>query len=327
MATSQKDYFDLAGVLMRRAGVVQPRVWVFVVDAHNAEDLRDLDHVDQIIWGSNPNTRRGDLVLMYRTAPYSDIPYIFQAESAPWRATRSDGTDMAFAIRLCGKIRLERPVKRSHLQAASSGLSDWSFIRMAQGIMQHKDDLTAKGVWKRLRRLIVSQNPSCAHALGSLEGMSVSGARHARRPSLGNRKLRVFVSYAREDLPTIKRLAGKVRKLKWVDPWIEIENLVAGSEWTKMIEGQIRRCDAVMICVSPRMKNGYQRKEIRLALEVQDRQPLGATFVLPVMLAECELRGRLARYQYAELFKRGGFAEVVKSLTNRRTFLAEIGWR
>jgi hypothetical protein len=43
-----------------------------------------------------------------------------------------------------------------------------------------------------------------------------------------------------------------------------------------------------MICVSPRsiMKNGYQRKEIRLALKVQDSQPFGATFVLPIMLAE-----------------------------------------
>jgi hypothetical protein len=41
-----------------------PRVWVFVVDSRNREDLRDLDHLDGILWGANPNARRGDLVLM-----------------------------------------------------------------------------------------------------------------------------------------------------------------------------------------------------------------------------------------------------------------------
>jgi hypothetical protein len=59
------------------------QVWIFMVDSRNSEDLRDLDHLDAILWGANPHTKRGDLVLMYRTAPYSDIPYVFVAGFDP----------------------------------------------------------------------------------------------------------------------------------------------------------------------------------------------------------------------------------------------------
>ena len=36
-----------------------------MVDSRNHEDLRDLDHLNEILWGANPNAAKGDIVLMY----------------------------------------------------------------------------------------------------------------------------------------------------------------------------------------------------------------------------------------------------------------------
>jgi hypothetical protein len=42
-----------------------PRVWLFMADGRNTQDLRDLDHLDAILWGANRHARRGDIVLIY----------------------------------------------------------------------------------------------------------------------------------------------------------------------------------------------------------------------------------------------------------------------
>ena len=57
-----------------------------------------MDHLDKILWGANPNTCKGDLILMYRTAPYSDIAYIFSARSALRPTRRSDAADTPYVI-------------------------------------------------------------------------------------------------------------------------------------------------------------------------------------------------------------------------------------
>src|SRR5438477_12658020 len=93
-----------------------PRVWIFMADSRSTEDLRDLDHLEAILWGSNPNARRGDLVLMYRTAPYSDIPYVFVAGSDPRPTRPQDRADTTHVIELVEKIRLVQPVSLAQIK-------------------------------------------------------------------------------------------------------------------------------------------------------------------------------------------------------------------
>jgi hypothetical protein len=107
-------------------------VWIFVVDSGNKQDLSDLDHLDGILWASNPNTRKGDLVLIYRTAPYSDLAYVFTAATDPRKARRSDRVDASHVVQLTDKIRLLRPVKLSRIKSTPA-LAKWSFAGTVQG--------------------------------------------------------------------------------------------------------------------------------------------------------------------------------------------------
>jgi hypothetical protein len=114
-----------------------PRIWIYMVDGQNSEDLRDLDHLDGIIWGANPNTQKGDLVLMYRTAPYSDIAYIFRAQSQPREDTKPKISAMPYVIELGEKIRLQQPLSLRQIKA-NRALTTWSFARNQQGAMRMK---------------------------------------------------------------------------------------------------------------------------------------------------------------------------------------------
>jgi hypothetical protein len=122
------------------------KAWIFMADGRNESDIRDLDHLDEILWGSNPNAREGDLVLMYRSAPYSDIAYVFSAKSNPRPTRTEDQADSAYVIELANKTRLEKVITLKEIRRDAS-LSGWTFGRYQQGVMRRKKDLTEEGIW------------------------------------------------------------------------------------------------------------------------------------------------------------------------------------
>lgn len=312
------------------------RVWIFVVDSRNGDDLRDLDHLDAILWGSNPNARRGDIVLMYRTAPYSDIPYVFTAASDPRPTRRSDRADTDYVITLAQKIRLLRPVTLGDIKNTAA-LSRWSFARNQQGVMRRRHDVAEEGAWKPLRGLLVLRNRYAADAIRRLERHAVSPARSSSPKSMpvtrrtsanadrGNlRHLSVFLSYGSEDIQRVSRLYSRLRKEKWIDPWLDKIRLVGGDNWEEEIEKALISSDAMVICLSPRSvrRIGFVNTEIGRALRLQDQQPEGTTFILPAKLEACEAPARLSKWQYVELFKRHGFRDLLTGLRKRAWFLA-----
>ena len=52
---------------------MEQRVWLCYTSGKNTEDLKDLDHLDSVIWGANPNSKKGDLILMYRKEQYREL--------------------------------------------------------------------------------------------------------------------------------------------------------------------------------------------------------------------------------------------------------------
>lgn len=298
-----------------------------MVDAKNSVDLRDLDHLDGILWGSNPNTRKGDLVLMYRTAPYSDIAYIFRAQSEPREKTQADQADMPYVIELGDKIRLQHPVTLKQMKA-NRALAEWSFARHQQGMMKRKKDIREEGYWKPLRNLIITRNKGLRTLIKRLEGQSQAQSLAKRTSSRMIRRLpqiRVFLSYSSGDRAKVHKLYRRLRSEKGIAPWIDKENLGAGDEWEPKIENEIRSSDAVIICLSSSSirKAGVVQQEIRWALKVADRQPEGTTFIIPVKLEKCEIPGRLSRWQYVELFKPGGYQDILTGLRGRASYLQE----
>jgi hypothetical protein len=311
-----------------------PKVWVFVADSRNNNDLSDLDHLDEILWGSNPNTRKGDIVLMYRTAPYSDIAYVFSATSDPRPTRPADRADMKYVIELGEKIRLSNPVTLKELRK-DSRLSHWSFARHQQGVMQRTKDIKQEGFWKNLRAMIVKRNSMLSEVLAELEG-SQKSSRGMKSTLLGRgrpakkaaqRQLRVFISYASPDVEKVRRLYRKLRREGGLDLWFDRESLIPADNWQDEITRAIRSSDIIVICLSARsvLRPGFAQREIRWALEIADEQPEGTTSILPVKLEPCKVPDRLARAQYAELFSKGGYERLVAGLRKRSAFLEETG--
>src|ERR1700754_2995075 len=66
---------------MAKAAPRERKVWLYMADGRQLGDLARLDSAGFDTWKGNPQTRSGDLILMYRTAPYKDLVYVFLAVS------------------------------------------------------------------------------------------------------------------------------------------------------------------------------------------------------------------------------------------------------
>ena len=56
------------------------------------------------------------------------------------------------------------------------------------------------------------------------------------------------------------------------------------------------------------------QKEIVIALDAAEERPEGAVFIIPVLLEECQLPSRLAKWQSVRLYETEGYAKLVWGL-------------
>ena len=319
---------------------MEQKVWIAMTDGRNNEDIRDLDHLNNLIWGANGNARKGDLILMYRTAPFSDIAYVFKAQSDARRTKPEDKADTSFVIRIGNKIRLGSPIKLRELKNDPI-INNWSFARNQQGALRRKRDIKEEGYWQELRKLILSVNLSIKQLLASLDSsmksrslrpVSLIRQSPSMRVTTDNRlerlkevddvsKLQVFISYASEDCISVEKLFEKLSGKRRFELWMDTKKLVAGVDWKTKIANTISSVDAMIICLSPISvgKIGIVQKEIVWALEIADQQPEGTTFILPVKLEECEMQKRLSKWQCVRFPEE--FNNLVAGLNERAKFL------
>jgi hypothetical protein len=123
-----------------------------------------------VLWGANRHTRAGDVVLMYRTAPYSDIAYLFRAEGDAREAEQTATWRWDYAVDLGEKVTLERPLRLAEIRAHPD-LAEWGLARTPQGAMRRRTDIREEGYWEALRGLLVAWNPALAEPLAEWEGL------------------------------------------------------------------------------------------------------------------------------------------------------------
>ena len=279
-------------------------------DARNTEDMSDLDHLDALLWGANPHTRRGDLVLMYRTRPFRDIAYVFRAASNPRPTRPDDRADTKYVIDLDQKIALPAPIRRAELRRR---FKTWGFVRHARGQMRRAEDLVAEGVWPALNDLIARRN----HGL-DVERWA-SGAAIDEASGFRWHRLRVFFSYARDDKRRAQRIYTALTRLRGVDVWRDDERIAPGVAWERMVRRAIEVSDVVVICLSRRAlrAGGYVRREINLALRAADARS-GNMSIVPVKLEPCAPDPRLRRWQWLSLSRDGdGLLRLLQTVRQR----------
>jgi len=92
------------------------KVWLYMVDGRNSDDLAILDSRGFDRWRGNPGTRAGDLIVMYRSAPFSDIAYVFVAASNAWATPGEKGWPWKYAVEIADGFRLQRVIKLDELK-------------------------------------------------------------------------------------------------------------------------------------------------------------------------------------------------------------------
>ena len=134
-----------------------------------------------------------------------------------------------------------------------------------------------------------------------------------------NNRIRVFLAYAEEDRATVKHLYDELQKAGF-EPWMDIAKLMPGQNWPRAIQQAIDVTDFILVNFSHRSvgKRGHFQCELRHALEVAERMPLGEIFLVPVRLSECDVPNEIARTtQYIDLFP--DYEAGFKALTNMMT--------
>ncbi|MBK8782855.1 MAG: TIR domain-containing protein [Anaerolineales bacterium] len=134
--------------------------------------------------------------------------------------------------------------------------------------------------------------------------------------------LKVFLSYASQDKPSVRELSVHLAGEGWIDTWQDEKNLLPGQDWRVKIEEAVEDADVVIIVLSQHSvsKEGYVQKELRYAREIALEKPEDAIFLIPLRLDECEVPRGLRFYQWVDYFddkKDASYLALVASLKIR----------
>ncbi len=129
---------------------------------------------------------------------------------------------------------------------------------------------------------------------------------------------KVFISYAREDYDSAKRVYSELQ-YRGFGVWLDRESLLPGQDWQAAIEKAIRESDCFIALLSTGAvkKRGYVQKEIRQALDVLDQIPEHHVYLIPARLDDCQPSHRsLLRIHWVDLFPNWstGMEKILRTL-------------
>lgn len=121
---------------------------------------------------------------------------------------------------------------------------------------------------------------------------------------MNSSKIRIFISYAKEDAKVANRLY-KDLKQAGLDPWLDVKSLLPGNKWENTIKQTIRSSNYFIALLSSNSvtKRGFVQKEIKEALNFLDEFPEQEIFIIPVRLNECiPSHERLRALHWVDMF-------------------------
>jgi TIR domain len=116
--------------------------------------------------------------------------------------------------------------------------------------------------------------------------------------------VRVFISYAREDLDRAKTLYDDLTRVG-INVWLDKISLLPGQKWKTAIREAIEKSRYFIALLSRNSieTRGYIHKELKEALDVLDTFPPQAIYVIPARLDDCDLSYQeLRKINYVDLF-------------------------
>ncbi|HJQ33434.1 MAG TPA: TIR domain-containing protein [Pyrinomonadaceae bacterium] len=156
-----------------------------------------------------------------------------------------------------------------------------------------------------------------AKLINSIERSIEQGKEKKNKIQQGEEKknVRIFLAYQNEDRKRVEDLFHKLTAKGFI-PWMDVYSAAKG-KWEPQGQKAIGESDFFLACFSPgslRKKQSVFRKELKLALKIQEELFIGEVFIIPVKLTDCEIPEEFWQFQYVNYFEKGGFAKLVKML-------------
>ncbi|NJL60111.1 MAG: toll/interleukin-1 receptor domain-containing protein [Desulfobacteraceae bacterium] len=134
--------------------------------------------------------------------------------------------------------------------------------------------------------------------------------------------MKVFISYAREDIETAGKLYHDLKQAG-ISPWMDKEDILIGENWKVAIRQAMKESSYFLALLSSNSlsKQGYVQKELKMALDILSEMPPSGIFLLPVRLDDCHpLDERLQDINWGDLFPsyEEGFQKILRVLSQDR---------
>lgn len=115
--------------------------------------------------------------------------------------------------------------------------------------------------------------------------------------------MKVFISYAREDIESSRRIYAYLASIEELSPWMDKENLQPGENWRETIFAAIAESSLFILLLSRLAfaRKRFLHEEIDAALRRHSAFPENQPFIVPVRLDDCDLNGDIARLQTIDL--------------------------
>jgi hypothetical protein len=138
-------------------------------------------------------------------------------------------------------------------------------------------------------------------------------------------KLKIFISYASEDLPQAQDVYRRLLAAGY-DPWFDKESLGPGRVWLVEIERAIRASHIFLVLLSKHSisKRGVLQKEIRMALEVQKEKLDSDIYTVPACLEKCPIPESLSKFQTSNLYEIDAWTKLFLALDGQHAVLFGI---
>ncbi len=124
----------------------------------------------------------------------------------------------------------------------------------------------------------------------------------------------VFISYAREDLASARRIADALKAFE-VEVWFDEAGLEGGDAWDQKIRRQIKECSLFIPIISAQTqarREAYFRLEWKLAEERTHLMAEGTSFLLPIAIDDTLEGGALV----PESFRRTQWTKLPRGVPN-----------
>lgn len=130
---------------------------------------------------------------------------------------------------------------------------------------------------------------------------------------------RLFLCYAREDTLAVKAIYQKLLEAGF-NPWMDKKDLLPGQNWQIETPKVLKSARFVIIFFSKNSvsKLGYVQREFKLALDTLEEMPEGRLYIIPVRLDDCQVPASFEHIHYCDLFEKGGFELVLKTIKSQR---------